>query len=178
MHGTSNSKAFNQKITLEEVMLVVKGSKNGKTVNGNIDPLPNEIVKNDISIKLLHSLFSKFFPQYGIRPSVHGKATIYPLVKSAKNDTLVPLLYRGISLLSHVEKMYTSLLNNRLIAYLESSNILVEEQNGCRKNRSTTEHIFTLTLIVDVRLSKNIDTFVEFMDFQKAFDWVNRDCLF
>ena len=83
-----------------------------------------------------------------------------------------------ISLLSHVGKMYTALLNNRLTAYLESNNILVEEQNGFRKNRSTTEHIFTLTSILDERLSKNIDTFVAFIDFQKAFDWVNRDCLF
>ena len=45
MQETSNTKAFNQEITLEEVIQVVKGSKNGKTVNGNIDPLPNEILK-------------------------------------------------------------------------------------------------------------------------------------
>ena len=135
-------------------MYVVKGSKNGKTVNGNIDPLPNEIFKNDISMQLLLSLFSKCF-KYGMRPSVHGKATIFPLVKNAENDSRVPLLYRGISLLSHVGKMYTALLNNRLTAYLESNNILVEEQNGFKKNRSTTEHIFTLTSILDERLSKN-----------------------
>ena len=48
MRGTSNTKAFNQEITLEEVIQVVKGSKNGKTVKGNIDPMPNEISKNDI----------------------------------------------------------------------------------------------------------------------------------
>ena len=42
MQETSNSKAFNKKITLEEVIKVVKGSKNGKTVNGNIDPMPNK----------------------------------------------------------------------------------------------------------------------------------------
>ena len=84
MQESSNNKAFNQEIILEDVKHVVKGSKNGKTVNGNIDPLPNEILKNDISTPLLHLLFSKCF-KYGMRPSAHSKATIFPLVKIAEN---------------------------------------------------------------------------------------------
>ena len=58
-----------------------------------------------------------------------------------------------------MEKMYTSPMKIRLTAYLKNNIILVEEQNGFRKN------------------SKTIDTFVAFLHFQKAFHWVNRDCL-
>ena len=62
--------------------------------------------------------------------------------------------------------------------FLNMGSHIVEEQNGFRADRSTQEHVFTATTIFKDRLSKNKDTFVSFIDFQKAFDWVNRDCLF
>ena len=50
--------------------------------------------------------------------------------------------YRGITLLSVLGKLYTSILNNRISEWLEKKNKLVEEQAGFRAKRSTTEQIF------------------------------------
>ena len=54
---------------------------------------------------------------------------------------------------------------------------MVEEQNGFRKNRNCLEHIFTLSSIVGSRLQEKKHTFCCFVDFSKAFDFVNRDLL-
>ena len=89
----------------------------------------------------------------------------------------MPLSYRGVSLLSHVGKAYSQLLNNRIIKYCNEVHLFCEEQNGFRKFRSCEDHIFTLTSIIRNRFQVNKDLFVGFIDMQKAFDWVNRDLL-
>ncbi len=62
--------------------------------------------------------------------------------------------------------------------YLEFLDLLVDEQNGFRKNQSCADHIYALTSAVQNRLSVDQRTFTAFIDFQKAFDWVDRDLLF
>lgn len=68
-------------------------------------------------------------------------------------------------------------MNVRLTKYLESIEYLVDEQNGFRKKRACIDHIHSLSTIVRTRLAENKCTFVCFVDFQKAFDWVQRDLL-
>ena len=51
--------------------------------------------------------------------------------------------------------------------------MLVDEQNGFRRDRSCTDHVFTLNSIIQIRK----ETFVTFIDLQKAFDTVDRDLL-
>ena len=86
--------------------------------------------------------------------------------------------YRGISLLSCVFKIFSSILNDRIAKHLESNDFLVEEQNGFRKGRSYTDHIFSLHTILFYRINQNKCTFVTFLDLRNAFDSVNRDFLF
>ena len=76
------------------------------------------------------------------------KAIIKPIPKNAQNDPRVPLNYRGVSLLSTVSKLFSGILNNRLVAFLDSENLLVDEQNGFRKSRACIDHIFILTTIM------------------------------
>ena len=60
---------------------------------------------------------------------------------------------------------------------MEHNNIICEEQNGFRASRSCEEHIFSLSSIIRNRLGQGQSTYAAFVDFQKAFDWVNRDIL-
>ena len=90
----------------------------------------------------------------------------------------VPLNYRGISLLSCIGKIYTSILNHRLNDYLENNKLIVEEQNRFRKHRSCDDHIFTLATIINNRNLIGKNTFCAFIDMSKAFDRVNRYPLF
>ena len=77
-----------------------------------------------------------------------------------------------------VAKLYSSILNCRLQKYLENNNILAEEQNGFRASRSCIDHMLVLCSILRNRKALGLSTFISFIDFQKAFDSVDRSLLF
>ena len=84
--------------------------------------------------------------------------------------------YRPVSL-CNVCKGFSYILNKRLLTYLESNNILVEEQNGSRKGRSCQDHIFSLFSIIKSRINKKKHTFCCFVGYFAAFDFVDRTLL-
>ena len=64
------------------------------------------------------------------------------------------------------------------MAYLENNNLLVEEQNGFRRNRACIDHVFSLASILQTNAYKKSGTFTTFIDFKKAFDLIDRVALF
>ena len=54
--------------------------------------------------------------------------------------------YRGITLLSCLGKLFTSILNNRLTEFCEENLIIKEIQAGFRKGYSTLDHVFVLKI--------------------------------
>ena len=64
------------------------------------------------------------------------------------------------------------------MAYLENNNLLVEEQNGFRRNRACIVHVFSLASILQTNAYKKSGTFTTFIDFEKAFDLIEREALF
>ena len=52
--------------------------------------------------------------------------------------------------ISNVGKLFTSLLSDRLSAFLEDNEILYNNQAGFRKNFSTNDHIFSLYAIIEL----------------------------
>ena len=73
--------------------------------------------------------------------------------------------------------MYSAVLNNRFLNYLEDENLLAEEQNGFRRKRSCEDHVYSACTLIRNRLLQKKDTSVVFIDFQKAFDYVDRNVL-
>ena len=142
-----------------------------------LDNIPNEVLKNRNIILVMFKLFTFCFDNC-IIPNSWLKSIIKPIPKGAGKDPYLPLNYRGISLLSCVGKLYSNILNNRLTSYLESNEILADEQNGFRKQRSCEDHLFTMSSIVRNRLKENKSTFSAFIDFSKAFDSINRELLY
>ena len=88
---------------------------------------------------------------YPIIPSDWRRAIVCPIFKDANSDPRIPLNYPGISLLSTIYKIYSSVLNNRVVSYLEDNNVLVDEQHEFRRDRSCTDHVFTLNSIIQNR---------------------------
>ena len=177
MEANENIEALpglNDPIICDEVVKVVRSSKNMKSVG--LDNLPNEIFKNDKSVRILTTLFTKLF-ELGLIPSLWRDAVLKPIPKGSTADPRVPLEYRGISLLSTVYKLFSSLLNKRLISWGESNDIYADEQNGFRSGRSCEDHCFVLSTIIRQRLLNNMPTFVGFVDLKKAFDCVDRQLL-
>ena len=128
----------------------------------------------DCIIHYLVELFIEIFKS-GSYASEWTKAFIQPIHK--KGDTTNPDNYRGISLLSCVSKLYTSVINSRLTQWAEDSDVLSEAQAGFRKDYSTVDHIFTLHAMVSKHLKKNKRLYAAFVDFRKAFDTVKRNVL-
>ena len=78
--------------------------------------------------------------------------------------------YRGITLLSSLGKLFSSLIYNRIENEIESKDILSPSQAGFRKNCRTTDHIFTLFSLLKKSISKGKYFYIRFVDFRKAYD--------
>ena len=156
---------LNDPITIDEKKGAIQALKLGKSVG--IDNLPNEILKKEKLITILNELFNLCFLN-AIIPELWSKSIIVPILKPGK-DYRDPYGYRSISLMSTVAKLFSTILNKRIVSYLEQHNILHEEQNGFRKFRSCLDHIYTLCTILRNRKTQKLDTFLCYVDFSKAF---------
>ena len=98
------------------------------------------------------------------------KGCIVPFPK--KGDLGLAKNYRGITLTSIAAKIYNALLRNRIEP--EIDNILRKNQNGFRRNRSTTSQILTIRRILEGVRAKNLQATLIFVNFTKAFDSIHR----
>jgi hypothetical protein len=172
LYETTHVNTLNRRITLGEVEHAVQRAKNGKATGP--DQIPNEILKFPQIMETLHHLFGLCF-DFHMTPSDWGASLIHPIYKNG--DSRNPMNYRGISLTSVLAKLYSAILNNRLVKFLESNDILTEEQCGFRQNRACEDHLFTLHALIKKRMEEGKETFALFIDFRKAFDMVNRDLM-
>ena len=74
------------------------------------------------------------------------------------------------------KKKFCSVLNARLSEVMESK-ILGEAQGGFRRNRRTTDQVFVVSGIGQIRRSQGKKTWMAFLDFKKAFPSVWREGL-
>ena len=56
--------------------------------------------------------------------------------------------------------------------------LLSDYQNGFRKGRWCEDHAFTLSTVLRNKIQAKQYTFIAYIDFEKAFDWVDRNMLF
>ena len=100
---------------------------------------------------------------------------IVPIFKSS--DKKLPKNYRGITISSCLSKLFSVILNDRLVRYLEVNQILCKEQIGFCKGNRTADHVLTLKSIIDYYKSKKKRIFTCFVDFSSAFDRIWHDGL-
>jgi hypothetical protein len=141
--------------------------KDGKSPG--VDNIPAEILKHGgpVIIDALTVVCQKIWTT-GQWPKDWTKSLIIPLPK--KGNTRLCQNYRTISLICHPSKVMLRVILNRLVHQAEQ--ILEEEQAGFRAQRSTTEQIFNLRLLVEKHLEHQKELYHNFIDFKKAFDRV------
>ena len=87
--------------------------------------------------------------------------------------------YRGISLLTCISKLFTKILNNRLVNWASQNRKISDAQAVFTKNKSTMDNIFILQTLANKYLSRAKGRFYSvFVDFHKAFDTVPHLHLF
>ena len=165
---------LNNPISDAEVQKALKDLKTGKACGG--DMLINELYVCGV-VSLLPKLTSLFNL---IVFSAH-----FPL--AWKNGVIIPIYkngdisdvnnFRGITLLSTLSKLFTKVLNNRLTLWSDTYDIISDSQAGFRKGRGTIDNIFIIQSIVDYSLEQGKKVYCAFIDFRKAFDYLNRYCL-
>ena len=94
------------------------------------------------------------------------KGCILPSPK--KGDLGLAKNYRGITITSIAPKIYNALIRNHIEPKID--NILGKNQNGFRRNRSTTSQILTIRRILEGVRTKKRQATILFVDFTKAFD--------
>ena len=131
------------------------------------------------AIVLMVSLFTKLFNfilKHEYFPKDWCRGFIIPIFKSG--DQMNPSNYRGITISSCFGKVFTGIMNQRLVNFASSQNIFVDEQIGFMKNCRTADHIFVLKTLLEICKTKKDSLFCCFVDFRKAFDLVWRNGLF
>jgi hypothetical protein len=165
---------LNRPIDSDEVLSVIGKLKQGKAAG--VDTLIYEIFKyggegiGQATARLCEEIF-----RLERVPKDWARGLIFPLYKDG--DNRVPENYRGITLLSAVGKIYTSVLNARVTKWCEKYGVLSEEQAGFRPGRSTSDHIFSISEVLKFRRSRGKQTHCAFLDIRKAYDTIHRDAL-
>jgi hypothetical protein len=161
-------------ITESEINKAVLKQKNGKSAG--TDTLIAEIFKSslDLLMPFLKELYNQIFNS-GEYPKSWGEGIIVAIHKSGSVDDAKN--YRGITLINILGKIYSQILLNRLTEWSENNNKINDYQFGFQKGKSTTDCIFLLhAIIANVQHSKK-KLYCAFIDFEKAFDKLNRNHL-
>ena len=98
--------------------------------------------------------------------------------KHKKGEKLDPNIYRPISLLSNISKLYEKAMHIRLTNFLRKNKVLFSYQFGFRNNYSTNHALISLTEMIRNTLDNGNFACGVFIDLQKVFDTgINHDIL-
>ena len=139
------------------------------------DGISNKLIKilPDQFIYFLKILFDASISLSHI-PLEWKNANVVMISKPQKNKQDINS-YRPISLLNTLSKLLEKVIQNRLNSWLQSNNILANQQCGFRRNRSTKEHHLRLIQTCQQAFNRNQHVGALFFDIEKAFDrvWIN-----
>jgi Reverse transcriptase (RNA-dependent DNA polymerase) len=152
-----------------EVQHAVKQMKSNKAPGD--DGVVIDIIKEggEVLYKQLSRLFTNCLKHRTI-PSEWNNAIIILLHK--KGDVKDINNYRPISLLSHMSKLFTKVIKNRIEKQLDVNQ--AKEQAGFRSGYSTTDHLQVITQLVQKSNEYELPMCFIFVDYEKAFDSVEH----
>lgn len=161
-------------ITVTEIVFAIKALKAGKAAGS--DFLINEYFIESIDILGSHlcDIFNAILST-GYFPDKWTEGVIIPIYK--KGDKRNPSNYRGITLVSCLSKLFTSILNKRIEVFCSNNNTISDSQFGFRKGRSTVDAIFILQSIIQQYLNSNSRLYVLYVDLKRCFDTIYRNAL-
>lgn len=170
----NSSSFFLTPVNENEIKSIISGmkSKNSAGVD-ELSPKMLKAISEFVTAPLCHLVNSSFVE--GKFPSVLKLTMVRPILKKGNEGSCDN--YRPISLISTVSKIFEKAVLNRLCTFLETRQILYQNQHGFVKNRSTTSAILSLIngIVTDLDSGQRVSGL--FFDLSKAFDMVNHDLL-
>ena len=129
---------------------------------------------NDFFSEILSKIINISF-ETGIFPNLCKLAKVIPIYK--KDNPLLCLNYRPISLLPVFSKIFERVIYKRMFHYLTENNMIYKRQFGFRENHSTNHALISITETIKASIDKGNIVGGVFIDLQKAFDTVNHKIL-
>ena len=140
---------------------------------------------DNVSSRVLKDAFMVLVPQLlymynqclrlNVFPDSWKIANIVPLQKPGNPADVNNL--RPISLLPLPGKLLEKIVHSQMSTFLENNDLLISEQGGFRKGKSTIHTIAQFTDDILLQLNDNNFTIAAFIDFKKAFDTVDHSIL-
>ena len=166
---------LNENITEAEIRFAIDKLKTKKSAG--IDGLPAEFLKECretltpfITIAINYIIECRCFPtdwSSGIRSAIH---------KQGKRNIVDN--YRGITILPIMEKIFETVINNRLVFLNEAFDEIYRHNGGFLHGSRTSDNVFVLNGLIERQMALGKPLLVCFVDFSKAFDIINRNILF
>jgi hypothetical protein len=140
-----------------------------------IDQIPAELIKagGRIIRSETHQLIISIWNKEEL-PEEWKESVIVPIY--IKGDKIDCINYRGTSLLSTTYKILSNIPLSSLTPYAEE--IIGDHQCGFRRNRPTTDHIFSIRQIIEKKWEYNEAGHQLFIDSKEAYDAVRREVLY
>ena len=139
------------------------------------DQIENAMLKHlpPITKKYLLDLYNRIWSEHYF-PKDWNSSIIIPILKQGKEPSNMKN-YRPVSLTSCVCKLFETMVNSRLVWYLEKTEKLSSKQYGFRQGRTTADPIAALTTNILNGFKDGKTTTAVFFDFESAFDTISRN---
>lgn len=159
--GDMKNEELDEDITEEEVKEAIGDLKNNKSPGP--DRIAAEMYKEmpHEGKSRLARVMNRIWVS-GKMPKTMKDTIIFPIYKKGKKRD--PRNYRGVSFLNSTSKIFTKILQKRMEKFLEENNIIVENQAGYRKGRTTIDHVYVLKGIIDINEKKGKKVYTCFLD--------------
>ena len=138
--------------------------------NGDLDAPGNNGPQNHFGAALLKLCNSMF--KHGIFAEANVTLMTYIYKKHSVMD---PSNFRGIALINTIVKLVTILVEKRLRGALEAVDFLIDEQAGFRSREECMAQVVAFYEVICRRCLSSKNTFVAFVDFKKAYDYVPHE---
>ena len=166
----TNLKLHNISITPKMVKKVTTNLDSSKA--SGPDSIPVVVLKNsepELSY-ILAKLFNKCLKE-SCFPDCWKVSSVVPVFKNV-GERSTTKIYRPVSLLSVVSKVFEKLVNNRILDHLEKCGLFSDSQYGFRSSRSTADLLTVVSDRIARAFNRSGATRALALDISKAFDRV------